>query len=88
MVPSSAVILPAIGQLRREGRITAGQTVVACVTGSGFRETTVSMALRPPHPITITPEDGLRTLATFALGKEARGLSRRGSWQSPEGHST
>jgi hypothetical protein len=40
--------------------------VVACITGSGFRETTVSMALRPPHPITITPEDGLRIFATFA----------------------
>jgi threonine synthase len=64
--PSSAVILPAIEQLRREGRITAGQTVVACITGSGFRETTVSMALRPPHPITITPEEGLRIFATFA----------------------
>ena len=64
--PSSAVILPAIEQLRREGRITAGHTVVACITGSGFRETTVSMALQPPHPITITPEDGLRIFATFA----------------------
>lgn len=64
--PSSAVVVPAIEQLIEAGRITAGETVVACLTGSGFRETSVSMALRPAQTIKVTPETGLAALAAFA----------------------
>lgn len=37
--PSSAVVWPALQQLRAEGAITPGMKVVAVMTGSGFRET-------------------------------------------------
>ncbi len=51
--PSSAVIWPALQQLRAEGAITPGMTVVAVMTGSGFRETTTVLDHMPPLPIPI-----------------------------------
>lgn len=45
--PSSAIVLPALRQLQRDGIIAAGQTVVALGCGSGFRETSVLLDAAP-----------------------------------------
>lgn len=45
--PSSAIVLPALRQLQRDGAIAAGETVVALGCGSGFRETSVMLDVAP-----------------------------------------
>ncbi len=57
--PSSAIVLPALRQLLREGFIVPGQTVVALGSGSGFRETSVMLDAAP-----LVVEDA--TIATLA----------------------
>ncbi len=45
--PSTAILLPALRALARDGVITPGQTVVALGCGSGFRETNVLLDTVP-----------------------------------------
>lgn len=45
--PSSAIVLPALRQLQRDGSINPGQTIVALGCGSGFRETNVLLDAAP-----------------------------------------
>lgn len=45
--PSSAIVLPALRKLARDGVIAPGQTVVALGCGSGFRETSVMLDSAP-----------------------------------------
>lgn len=45
--PSSAIALPALRQMQRDGVISPGQTVVALACGSGFRETSVLLDAAP-----------------------------------------
>lgn len=45
--PSTAILLPALRAMARDGVIAAGQTVVALGCGSGFRETSVLLDVVP-----------------------------------------
>ncbi|MDB5527439.1 MAG: hypothetical protein JWR51_542 [Devosia sp.] len=45
--PSTAILLPALRAMARDGVIVAGQTVVALGCGSGFRETSVLLDVVP-----------------------------------------
>lgn len=52
--PSTAILLPALRRLERQGQIEPGQLVVALGCGSGFRETAV---LRDARPLEVTRTD-------------------------------
>jgi len=55
--PSSAVVWPALRQLRAEGALTPGMSVVTVLTGSGFRETTTVLDHLPPLSAPIALEE-------------------------------
>ena len=61
--PSSAIVLPALRQLQRDGTIAVGQTVVALGCGSGFRETSVMLDTAPLAVETTTLANLAQSLA-------------------------
>lgn len=63
--PSSAVVLPAIEWLLKEGRMQPGESVVAVLTGSGHRETHALIGRYALQVERITRDNGLDRLAAF-----------------------
>lgn len=61
--PSTAILLPSLRAMARDGLIAAGQTVVALGCGSGFRETSVLLDVVPLAIETATLSSLANTLA-------------------------
>ncbi len=61
--PSSAIVLPALEAMLRDGTIDASHTVVALACGSGFRETSVMLDAEPLAVETATLADLPKTLS-------------------------
>ncbi len=61
--PSSAAALAGLRELVRRGVIQRDHTAVVCLTGSGFRETSVLLQARPLELAELTPDEALAALA-------------------------
>ncbi|MBI3976681.1 MAG: threonine synthase [Chloroflexi bacterium] len=60
---SSAVVVPAIRQLRDGGQVRPNETVVAVLTGSGFRDARLVAGHHPREVPELTPDASLARLA-------------------------
>lgn len=60
--PSSTVSLAAVDKLHAEGALKEGETAVAVVTGSGFRETGTLLGRVPLEKLPVAADWGLRLL--------------------------
>lgn len=63
--PSTGACLAGVERLFASGQVAPTATVVALVSGSGFRENFVTMVKRPLQKQTITPENLATTLRTL-----------------------
>ncbi|MBI3976825.1 MAG: pyridoxal-phosphate dependent enzyme [Chloroflexi bacterium] len=78
---SSAVVVPGLRQLRASGQVRSAETVVAVLTGSGFRDVGLVAGHHPREIPELTPAESLARLTREAGENEPQ---RRGGRREPE----